>query len=210
MSHDIVWSTAIFCVVCIAVAIPIQLYAGPGETCLDWLSGRNTSSYSAFDIENDRNVRGRSFSCDSAVKASDARQLVEDFRYGFLHNSLDHIERSVMFPLKIRIWNEDDSPKIRRLSIESPADWLAFKKDRLSATERALIACATLENLQIFKAQSGFAIGLGRVWFLPDDNGKHLVQEISVKPLDSELLLRMCLVETETQAGVRAFRETTK
>jgi len=171
----------------------IDVRASPGETCLDWLVEQGTAGYSDFDAERDRNSRGRSFSCDAAIKASDALRLIEDFRYGFLYDSPAHIERSVGFPLNVRVWDGNSPPQIQRLSIASADEWIEFKKGRFSKTERALIACSNLDNLQVNRPWSGFAIGLGRIWFLPSEDGEHRVQEINVKPLDSELLLRMCL-----------------
>lgn len=188
-----------FCL--ILVFLTAAANGSPGDTCLDWLAKETSETYSDFDVENDHNPRGRPFSCDSFIRASEALRLIENFRIGFLYDDRERFEEAVRFPLRIRLWNDSGESITERVSIETFDEWLGFKEGHFDRYERALIACATLENLQLFRKWSGFAIGLGRVWFLPNPDGKHKVHEISVKPLAPKLLLRLCANEPPHVSG---------
>lgn len=69
--------------------------------CLDRLKGKSVTP--KFDIEYDSDADGNSFSCDVGVRASEALVVLEDFRYGFVYDSLPHLERSIHFPLKVTV-----------------------------------------------------------------------------------------------------------
>lgn len=160
------------------------------STCLDDRPGDDTTR--AFDLAVDRNSLGRSFSCDIYVTASQAHRALKDFRFGFFYDSQPHIERSVAFPLQVNIRAEGGETRI--LSLNNVSEWLEFKSGNFDKYERALIACATLGNVRIYKRDGGFSIGLGHVWFVPSDDGVK-VRVINVSHLRSDLFQRLCLGE---------------
>ena len=186
---------------CFTVVITLLLArTNAQESCLGWLETERKASYGPFDIEHDRNERSRSFSCDAGITASDALRLIEDFRYGFLYDSEEHIEQSVRFPLTIRV-KEKESVGVQTLKIATFMEWVVFKANHFDRNERALIACATLGNVRLFRKWNGFAIGLGRVWFLESSGESHKVAVINVKPLKHELFKRLCVGDEDAESA---------
>lgn len=174
----------------LTLLFPVHLWCQ--EPCIETETDDEYSSERAFDIKFDRNDRGQSFSCDAGFSATKARDVLEAFRYGFLYDSKRHIEQSVSFPLKVHVKETDESTE-RSYSVSSFSEWVAFKEDNFSAEERALIACATLKNVRIYRRWSGFSIGLGRVWFMKPVDEDPRVTVINIRPLTSDLLLRLCV-----------------
>ena len=80
------------------------------------------------------------------------------------------------------------------MSLKDFSEWLEFKSGNFDKYERALIACATIGNVRIYKRDGGFSIGLGRVWFVPSDDGPK-VSVITVAPLASDTFRWLCLGE---------------
>ncbi len=147
-----------------------------------------------FDVDYDKNAQGDSFSCAVGVHATEALSVLEDFRYGFLYDSKPHLERSLRFPLKITIATSDFEDHV--VSIKTVTEWLAFKAGHFDQYERALIACATLKNVHIYKKWSGFAIGLGRVWFMNSQDSGLRVAQINVAPMSEKLFQSSCVVDS--------------
>jgi hypothetical protein len=158
--------------------------------CLKDLRGDPANS--KFDLDYDRNSEGGSFSCDVMVRASKARSVLEDFRYGFVYDSQPHLIRSIIFPLKITVAG-NGSASDQVVSIKDVGMWLKFKATHFDPYERAMITCATLANVHIFKKWSGFSIGLGRVWFFNYLNSGLRVGQINVGPMSPELFRKSCL-----------------
>jgi hypothetical protein len=166
---------------------------GAQQPCLARFAGQANRASLQFDLEHDRNREGGSFSCDVFVRASKARSVLEDFRYGFLYDSRPHLERSIRFPLKVTVVDAQGAEQV--LTITDVGKWLKFKAEHFDPYERALIACATLANVHIYKKWSGFAIGLGRVWFFNYLDGGLRVGQINVEPLSPELFRKSCVGE---------------
>lgn len=178
------WSVLVFAFVAAA--------SGQGP-CLKNLAGGTTNASRQFDLDHDRNAEGGSFSCDVMVRASRARSVLEDFRYGFVYDSPPHLERSIRFPLKVTIVGAQGGEQV--LTITDVGKWLKFKADHFDPYERAMIACATLANVHIYKKWSGFTIGLGRVWFFNSLNSGLRVGQINVEALSPELFRKSCIGE---------------
>ena len=179
----------------VATISMLQLPLSSQESCLEALAAGEQDLNRQFDLEHDRNVLGQSFSCDAGFSASDALRVLEDFRYGFLYDSREHIDRSVRFPLTVYVKENDAAPE-KELTIDGFSEWVAFKTEHFDPYERALIACATLRNVRIYKKWSGFAIGLGRIWFMLPVDEPLKVNVINVRPLEAELFLRLCVGES--------------
>ena len=174
----------------LALALPLAVRAK--DPCLDTLKeGPHRSSQ--FDLDHDRNAEGDSFSCDVGVRASAALSVLEDFRYGFLYDSRPHLERSIRFPLKVTIATSETQDQV--VSIKDVAEWLKFKAGHFDQYERASIACANLANMHIYRKWSGFAIGLGRVWFLNSIESGLRVGQINVAPMSEKLFRTSCVVD---------------
>ena len=124
------------------------------------------------------------------VRPSEAVVALEDFRHGFLYDNLPRLERSIHFPLKIAI---EDRPVI----INNMAEWLKFKANHFDKYERALIACASLENITLFARWGGFAIGTGRIWFFNYGKQGVRVGQINVAPMRAELFESSCVVDRQ-------------
>lgn len=159
--------------------------------CLERLEGKSDTP--KFDIEHDLDAGGDSFSCDVGVRASEALVVLEAFRYGFVYDSVPHLERSIHFPLKVTIATSESTS--REVVINTAKEWLAFKADHLDKHERALIACANLANVSIFRKWSGFAIGRGRVWFFNSENYGLKVGQVNVAPMNENLFVSSCVVD---------------
>ena len=175
----------------------VTSYATPAQNnCLDTVyqyHGRTPSEDEhQFNLQFDRNLRGRSFSCQIIASASDARRTLEDFRTGFLYDSKEHFERSVRLPLTIAVYRTLGVEKPREVTVRNFNDWLSVKKELFSPVITALVSCANLRNVRIYKNR-GFAIGLGSIWFTGEDNK---VGDINLRPLPKERLLRECLAVT--------------
>lgn len=158
--------------------------------CIDRLKGSTANL--EFDRNHDLDSRGNSFSCDVGIRASEAVSALEDFRYGFLYDSRRHLERSLNFPLKIAI-ADDQSEKL--FLVNTVSEWLKFKASHFDKHERALIACSNLANVTIHKKYSGFAIGTGRIWFFRFPNHGLRVGHINVASMSAELFRTSCVVE---------------
>jgi hypothetical protein len=169
--------------------MPLLTIAQAQAHCLEDIKGRGRIQQ--FDVDRDRTGDGGSFSCDVGVRASAALMVLEDFRYGFLYDSRTHLERSVHFPLKVTVATSATEDKV--LFVKDVTEWLAFKAARFDRHERAVIACAQLTNLHIFKKWSGFAIGLGRVWFFNSVNHGLRVGQINVAPMSESLFRDSCV-----------------
>ena len=174
--------------------LPLMLSAQ--APCLDG-SKEGGSKSSQFDVEHDQNAQGDSFSCAVGVHASTALSVLEDFRYGFLYDSRPHLERSIRFPLKVTIATSDFEDHV--ISIKSVSEWLTFKAGHFDQYERALIACANLRNVHIYKKWSGFAIGLGRIWFLNSLDSGLRVTQINIAPMSEKLFQSSCVVDSASK-----------
>ncbi len=161
------------------------------DSCLDSIQGKSRDPQ--FDLAHDLNVAGNSFSCEVGVRASEAISVLEDFRYGFLYNSLPHLKRSIRFPLKITIATSKSDDKI--MFIKDLPEWLKFKAGHFDKLERAAIACAHLGNVLIVKKWSGFAIGLGTVWFFNSLKDGLRVGQINVAPMSEKAFQAACVVD---------------
>jgi hypothetical protein len=170
----------------LALMMLIPPIAQPQTPCLD---GRGRAQQ--FDIDRDRNSEGDSFSCDVFVRASVALGVLEDFRYGFLYDSRTHLARSIHFPLKVTIATSATEDRV--LFLRDVTQWLAFKATNFDRYERALIACANLSNVHIFRKWSGFAIGQGRVWFFNTRDYGLKVGQINVAPMNESLFRDSCV-----------------
>jgi hypothetical protein len=169
----------------------LSLAAYPKDSCLDSLKGN--SGNSRFDMAHDLNSQGDSFSCDVEIRASAALSVLEDFRYGFLYDSRPHLERSIHFPLKVTV-SQGASDGDQVVLIKDISAWLTFKASHFDPYERALIACANLANVRIYKKWSAFAIGTGRVWFFNSLNFGLRVEQINIAPISKELFQESCVV----------------
>ena len=170
----------------------LALAAHPKDSCLDSLKG--SSENSRFDLAHDLNSEGDSFSCDVEIRASAALSVLESFRYGFLYDSRPHLERSIHFPLKVTVsQGESDGDKV--VLIKDVSAWLTFKASHFDPYERALISCANLANVRIYKKWSAFAIGTGRVWFFNSLNFGLRVGQINIAPMSKDLFQELCVVE---------------
>ena len=170
----------------------LSLAAYPKDSCLESLKGNGVNS--PFDVAHDLNSQGDSFSCDVEIRASAALSVLEAFRYGFLYDSRPHLERSIHFPLKVTVsqaGREGDQVVI----IKDISAWLTFKASHFDPYERALIACATLSNVGIYKKWSAFAIGFGEVWFFNSLNFGLRVGQINIAPMSKELFQKSCVVD---------------
>lgn len=176
----------------VSVALALLFLVPPiGGQCLERLKGKSRTSQ--FDLEHDLDAGGNSFSCDVGVRASEALRVLEDFRYGFVYDSVAHLMRSVHFPLKVTVATSESTD--RTVMINTAKEWLTFKTNHFDKHERALIACANLANVTIFKKWSGFAIGLGRVWFFNSANYGLRVGQINVAPMSESLFVSSCVVD---------------
>ena len=142
-----------------------------------------------FNLQFDRNLRGRSFSCQIIASASHARRTLEAFRTGFLYDSKEHFERSVRLPLTISVYRTLGLEKPKHVTVRNFNDWLKFKKELFDPVATALVSCANLRNVRIYKNR-GFAIGLGFIWFTGEDVK---VGHINLRPSSKEDLLKECL-----------------
>jgi hypothetical protein len=170
----------------LALIMLIPASAQPQAPCLE---GRGRAQQ--FDLDRDQNSEGDSFSCDVFVRASVALKVLEDFRYGFLYDSRTHLARSIHFPLKVTI--STSATEDRVLLLKDVTQWLAFKATHFDRYERALIACANLSNVHIFRKWSGFAIGQGRVWFFNSRDYGLRVGQVNLAPMNESLFLDSCV-----------------
>ena len=168
--------------------------AGPQDNCLDtvyqYYGSTPSEAEHQFNLQFDRNLRGRSFSCQIIASASDARRTLEDFRTGFLYDSNEHFERSVRLPLTISVYRTLGVEKPKHVTVRNFKDWLNAKKELFDPVATALVSCANLRNVRIYKNR-GFAIGHGFIWFTGDDVK---VGAINLRPRPKEQLLTNCLV----------------
>ena len=188
--------------------ICITSYAtGPQDNCLDIVyqyDGRTPSDAEhLFNLQFDRNLRGQSFSCQIIATASDARRTLEDFRVGFLYDSKEHFERSVRLPLTISVYRTLGLEKPKHVTVRNFKDWLKVKKKLFDPVATALVSCANLRNVRIYKDR-GFAIATGFIWFTGEDVK---VGAVSLRPRPKQRLLTECLVnprnaqETQSKVG---------
>lgn len=119
--------------------------------------------------------------------------MLEDFRYGFVYDNVPHLERSIHFPLKVTVATTESTDRV--VSIKTAKEWLAFKAAHFDKHERALITCANLANVTIFKKWSGFAIGLGRVWFFNSESCGLKVGHVNVAPMSEHLFVSSCVLD---------------
>ena len=73
--------------------------------------------------------------------------------------------------------------------------WLKFKASHFDPHERALVACANLANVRIYRKWSAFTIGTGRVWFFNSVDLGLKVGQINVAPMSEKLFRELCVVE---------------
>ena len=106
--------------------VPLQCQ----EPCLDGAADGVRAKHE-FNAKFDRNARGRSFSCEAGFSASDALEALEDFRYGFIYGSEEHILRSVRFPLAVNV-KADESSHTEQVKIDNFDEWIAFATDHFS------------------------------------------------------------------------------
>jgi hypothetical protein len=151
-SRSLIWTNTVSrmrrLLVLLVLALALSFNVQAKDPCLDGLKAGQRGS-SQFDLDHDVNAEGDSFSCDVGVRASTALSVLEDFRYGFLYDSRPHLERSIHFPLKVTIATSESEDQV--LFIKDVADWLKFKAGHFDHHERALIACAHLANVRIYK-----------------------------------------------------------
>lgn len=148
-----------------------------------------------FDLRFDRTRNGESFSCDLAMRASEAAKTIDSFRFGVLYGSARHIRQSVHFPLTVSVRKtRDPGEKPRTVRITSFAEWEAFKRAEFTRFQLALVACASLYNVEIVKSRSyGFMIGNGMVWFQALTNVPGVrVTVVNLGPVDRAGLLEAC------------------
>jgi hypothetical protein len=176
------------------VICPPLIRAQDSKACLDKLKIRQNSSLE-FDLKFDRNAEGDYFSCDVLVRPSYALSVLEDFRYGFLYDSKPHFMRAILFPLTITIAGDEKNSKEQEVKINNFDSWMEFKKTHFSQYERAMIACASLNNVHIHQKYSAFTIGFGRVWFYNTVNHGLKVNEINIRPMDRDLFVKSCISE---------------
>lgn len=181
------------CLLVSILAATISLTVQAKDHCLAAVKGPSVNP--RFDVDHDLNAQGDSFSCDVEVRASTALSVLEAFRYGFLYDSRAHLDRSIQFPLKVTVARSDFDPA-QVLLIKDVPDWLKFKARHFNPYERAMIACANLANVRIFKKWSGFSIGSGRVWFFNSVNFGLKVGQINVAPMGEELFLEACVADS--------------
>jgi hypothetical protein len=175
----------------LVLALALSLTVQAKDPCLNGLKGQSRNLQ--FELDHDLDAAGNSFSCDAGIRASAALSVLEDFRYGFLYDSRPHLERSIHFPLKVTIAISESEDQVIFLK-DVPA-WLKFKAGHFDQYERAVIACAHLGNVQIVKKWSGFAIGLGEVWFFNSLNYGLRVGQINVKPTSEKAFRTSCVVD---------------
>lgn len=180
------------CLLVLIVAATLSLTANAKDPCLNEMKG--SSENLQFDVAHDLNAQGDSFSCDVEVRASAALSVLEAFRYGFLYDSHPHLERSIHFPLKITV-SQSDSGVDQVVLIKNVADWIRFKASHFDPYQRAMIACANLANVRIYKKWSGFAIGFGQVWFFNSVNFGLRVGQINITPMSEEQFRKACVVD---------------
>ena len=184
------------CIAAISAAVVIPARAQE-DTCLSEVYGKYAPSPSdadyRFDLTFDRNVHGESFSCEILATASAARRTLEAFRFGFLYDSKEHIERSVRFPLDIaRFRTRKTTEEGKKVTVRNFEEWTTIKKQWFDRLQGALISCANLETVRIYKNR-GFAITHGMVWF----TGKDVkVGAINLMPVTEKQLVAEC-------AGIR-------
>jgi hypothetical protein len=174
------------------LATTASLTANAQESCLDNLKAGDGSPQ--FDLAHDLNAQGDSFSCDVEVRASTALSVLEAFRYGFHYDSRPHLERSIRFPLKVTV-SKGDTADGYVVMVKNVTEWLKFKANHFDPYERAMIACANLANVRIYKKWSGFSIGFGQVWFFNSVNFGLRVGQINITPMTEEQFRRACVVD---------------
>ena len=151
-----------------------------------------------FDLKFDRLIGGGSFSCDLDVRPSEARRVIDDFRFAVIYQSGVHLRRAVRFPFKVsRFDSLDISSTSRTMEVRNEQEWLNFVKVGLDSNNLALIGCANLRNVTIVKARSyGFTIAAGTVWFqrTPVDS-RPRVTSINLTPVPEKALIESCLIK---------------
>ena len=177
------------------------------DHCVDRVpsTSARTSEDRAFDVAFDRNAAGASFACDIGVRASDARKVLDDFRFGVLYQSEPHLIRSVHFPLTVNL----DTPasagrRGQALVLRTPSEFISFATERLERMHIALIACAHVRNVDIIKSRSfGFTIGPGIIWFVPTVERPYpMVTAISLAPVTETQLAQHCANARPHEAGL--------
>ena len=152
-----------------------------------------------FNVKFDRNSDGDSFSCGPVVSASQARDALEAFRYGFLYESEEHLARSVLFPLlatKKQTRALDD--KGVDTTLKAPGDLIEYKK-QFNALQIAMIACASLSTVNVV-GWRGFFIGVPNlVWFRAMVGVGVRVTSIRLVPTKTDWLLERCIPVQERE-----------
>ena len=185
------WCTPTIVLATLACSAEAQRRATSVDDCLSTVyhgqevPGLVRESDRSFDI----NSQGRSFSCDLIVSATNARQVLEDFRSGVLYRERDKIARSVRFPLTVYI-NPNGGHARTTLTIHDLDEWVTFSDEKLVGTRLALISCASVRNVRIYRNR-GFTIGYGMIWFTgaTDDLA---VSAINIGPATEKELLEFC------------------
>jgi len=178
------------CVVAVSASVAIPARAQE-DTCLSKLYAEHTPSEAdyLFDVAFDRNFQGKSFSCEILATASEARSTLEDFRFGYLYNSEEHIERSIRFPLTVaRFKTRKSTEEGERVTVRNFEEWMTIKQQWFDGLQAAFISCANVRSVRIYKNR-GFAIRNGMVWFTGEDVK---VGPISLMPVTEEELVAEC------------------
>ena len=208
MNEQIRWtwpSAGLVAISLLAIACAVEPVSAESTGCLHLLKGHEdrTSGDREFDTKFDRVIDGDYFSCNLSIGASEARRVLDDFRYGFLYDSAHHIQRSVRFPLTARAYTSlsvIERPSL--ITIATFEDWLQFKKDYLTPSHSAMISCANVMNVAVRKTK-GFAIGKTPFIWFTGESGDITVTAISVVPTKREWVLEFC-AKAGPRPGVRA------
>ena len=176
--------------------------AGDG-TCLEdvakYFSSDDPMGSRDFNVKFDRNSDGNSFSCEPVMSASQARDALEAFRYGFLYESEEHLARSVHFPIpaKKRQTRSFDDEGVGTI-LKTPGELIEYKK-QFNALQIATIACASLPTMYL-AGWRGFFLGRpGMVWFEAMSGIGVRVTSISLMPPTTDWLLESCVSVQERE-----------
>ena len=173
------------------------------DTCLEnvakYFSSDDPIGSRDFNVKFDRNSDGDSFSCEPVVSASQARDAIEAFRYGFLYESEEHLARSVDFPIPaIKKQTRAFGDKGVETTLKTPRDLIEYKK-QFNALQIAMIACASLPTVYI-AGWRGFFLGRpGMVWFEAMGGVGVRVTSIRLVLPKTDWLLQSCIPVQERE-----------
>lgn len=141
---------------------------------------------SAFDIAFDQvNLYHVSISCALFIYASQARDVIGEFRYGVLYKDQAHFDRAVRYPITVVTGKRVGGAIHRRkIIVRDYAEWLPLAKS-MSKKQITSIADSWLGNVMVVGTTSfnpGFIVDHGLVFFSTSNPQEVKVTMIDLSP----------------------------